>query len=324
MKRVILAAAVLAMAVPAAAQLSVRLDIGDVKNGVEPSISVTGQTIDTLNRAQADELLPGGMGGLAGRVEGLHRCGRVDGVHLSDEDGVPGNLRGTFNQYNWRPATLTHRADGARILSVTGDPVVVADQDCSNPSSVDVASSAMHQISREVTNTVSKEANWDVSSTVMQTVSYEVGEGTGAKVGGETSLSFTAGYGERAGQSEAVAVGSVAGAKTTLDAGQAVRLELSLTRGQIEAQVNYRADDHGWGLLPLSGQVRRALSVLFAAVPDLRGRRARDAADGDAEGGLLRARRRPAGGSMTRSISTVGVRHARSQVVEQVQPGHRS
>ena len=60
------------------------------------------------------------------------------------------------------------------------------------------------EISRTVTNTVSREAHWDVSSIVTQTVSYEIGcEAVGGEVGSSTALSFTTGvfvhYGQKKG-----------------------------------------------------------------------------------------------------------------------------
>lgn len=213
--------------------LSVRLSLAD-----PPAIYVEGKTIEPLHRDQLGDVLHG-AGDLKKRVEGLHSCGRVDGVHLSDDDQLSGKLHGTFAKYGWQPARLTHEARAARIVAVTAEPVIVADQLCENPSHV-AGFECAHEISREVTNTVEREAHWDVESTVTQTVDYEIGVGGVGKVGGSTSLSFSAGYGESSGTSEAVTVGSTSGAKTTLAPGESVVLELSLTAGKIEAQVDYR------------------------------------------------------------------------------------
>ena len=141
--------------------------------------------------------------------------------------------------YGWKPATLTHRAQDASIVAVTAQPVILADQLAENPSR-EVDSTQKAEISRTVTNTVSREAHWDVSSTVEQTVSYEIGgDAVGGKVGGSTSLSFTAGYGESSGTSESVEVGSAAGVEAVLKPGEAVVFELGITSGRIEAQVTY-------------------------------------------------------------------------------------
>ena len=226
--------AILLCAAVAEAQLSVSLNLGD-----NPTIEVQGQVIDKLRRDQLGDVLSGSTD-LEKRVRKLRsHCGSPDGIHLSDDDGLPKKLKGTFAKYRWKPATLTLRAQAARIVALTSKPVIVADQECGNPSHVK-AFECFHEISRTVENSISREAHWDVSSTVTQTVSYEVGgDAAGGKVGGSTSLSFTAGYGESTGMSESVTVGSTSGAKTTLDPGESVILQLSLTKGDLEAQVDY-------------------------------------------------------------------------------------
>ena len=214
--------------------LSVRLDLGD-----KPKIHVEGQVIQTLRRDQLSDLLHG-EGDLRKRVQALHGGRGVDGFHLSDDDQMPHNLRGTFAKYRWQPATVTHRAQGARILEVTSDPVIVGDAEAENPSSLDDVE-AQYSISETVTNSVERVAQWNVSSTVTQEVHYEVGgDAAGGKVGGSTSLSFTAGYGESTGKTESVEVGSQGTGTVTLDSGQRILIKLSASRGQIRAQVDYR------------------------------------------------------------------------------------
>ena len=213
--------------------LSVRLDLGD-----KPKIHVEGQVIETLRRDQLSDLLRG-EGDLRERVQALHGGRGVDGFHLSDNDQVPGNLCGTFAKYRWQPATVTHKARGTRILAVTANPVIVGDAEAENPSSLDDVE-ATYSISETVTNSVERIAQWEVSSTLTQEVNYEVGgDAVGGKVGGSTGLSFTAGYGESTGTTEAVEVGTQGAATVTLDSGQKILIKLSATRGQIEAQVDY-------------------------------------------------------------------------------------
>ncbi len=205
--------------------------------GKEPHITVSGQTLAPLRPDQLDDVLQG-RDDLIQRVEHYQGYGRPDGVHLSD-DGLSGKLRGTFSHYGWQPATLTHTAQAAQIVAVTAVPVILADQLAENPST-EVASTQKAEISRTVTNTVSREAHWEVSTTVTQTVSYEIGgDAEGGKVGGSTALSFTAAYGESSGSSESVEVGSTAGVEAVLQPGQAVVFELGITTGRIEAQVTY-------------------------------------------------------------------------------------
>ena len=206
--------------------------------GTDPHITVSGQTIAPLRPEQLDDVLQG-RADLMQRVEHYQGYGRPDGVHLSDDDGLSGKLRGTFSHYGWKPATLTHTAQAAQIVAVTAVPVILADQLAENPST-EVASTQKAEISRTVTNTVSREAHWEVSTTVTQTVSYEIGgDAVGGKVGGSTALSFTAAYGASSGSSESVEVGSTAGVEAVLQPGQAVVFELGITTGRIEAQVTY-------------------------------------------------------------------------------------
>ena len=213
--------------------LNVRLTLGE-----KPQITVSGQTIESLRGDQLGDVLAG-RDDLIERVERYQGHGHPDGVHLSDDDDLSGKLKGTFSHYGWQPATLTHQAQAARVIAVTAQPVILADQLAENPSS-EADSTQKAEISRTVTNTVSREAHWDVSSTVTQTVSYEIGgDAVGGKVGGSTSLSFTAAYGESSGSSESVAVGSAAGVEAVLKPGQAVVFELGITSGRIEAQVTY-------------------------------------------------------------------------------------
>ena len=212
--------------------LDVRLTLGR-----KPQIAVSGRTIETLRADQLDDLLSG-REDLIQRVMQNQGYGRPDGVYLSDADGLTGNLGGTFARYGWQPATLIHQAQNAGIVAVTSEPVILADQLAENPSSEDSTQKA--EISRTVTNTVSRKAHWDVSSTVEQTVSYAIGgDAVGGKVGGRTSLSFTAGYGQSSGSNESVEVGSAAGIEAVLKPGQAVVFELGITSSRIEAQVTY-------------------------------------------------------------------------------------
>ena len=212
--------------------LSVNLQLGD-----KPTIKVEGQTIQPLRRDQLSDLLHG-EDDLRRRVERLHGGRHVDGVHLSDDDQLPSKLRGTFAKYRWQPATLTNRAQSARILKVTSNPVIVGRAPARNHS--DVKGTASYEISDTVSDSIERESHWDVSSTVTQTVEYKVGgDAVGGSVGGSTSLSFTGGYGESTGNTHSVELGSKGSGSVELEPGEEVIVELTATRGQIEAQVDY-------------------------------------------------------------------------------------
>ena len=79
-------------------------------------------------------------------------------------------MRSIFSHYGWQPAALTHQDQEAHIVAVIAEPVLLADHLAENLSS-EAASTQKAEISRTVTNMVSREAHWNVSSTVFQTVS---------------------------------------------------------------------------------------------------------------------------------------------------------
>ena len=110
--------------------LRVRLSLGN-----HPSVEVSGQTIAVMRRDQLGEYLRGGeeLKRRALKSLGANKC---DGVHLSDDDGLPGHLRGTFAKYNWRPARLIHKAERGEIISVSSEPAIIATQPNHNPSSI--------------------------------------------------------------------------------------------------------------------------------------------------------------------------------------------
>ena len=213
--------------------LSVNLQLGK-----PPTIEVSGQTINTIQREQLEDLLHG-YDDLESRVR-KYRPGPLDGVHLSDKDNLPGNLRGTFAKYGWLPAQLVLAAKSARIVNVTSQPVIVDDQLSYNPSDIDSEQAA--EISASILNSVTRESHWDVSSTFTQTVSYEIGgDAYGGKVGGETSLSFTGGYGQSTGKTESVEIQTKGSVKALLKPHEAVLFQLSMALGTVNALVAYEA-----------------------------------------------------------------------------------
>ena len=229
------------------AGISVRLNIDD-----PPTIDVSGQVIRSLNRLELDNLLKGGDNAWD-RVHDHFNCKHLDGVHASNDDGLPSKLHGTFTKYGWTPVQHILKAKSAKIVSISAEPVIVADQLASNPSTV-ADSEVWAEIATEVVNSFSKEASWDVSSTIEQTVSYEVGgDAVGGKIGGSTSISFSAGYGESKTKENSVAVGSSGGVKAVLEPGEAVLFQLSMTLGEIYAQVEYEGKLQG-GLMARFGK----------------------------------------------------------------------
>ena len=214
--------------------LSVSLELGD-----KPKISVKGKNINPLQRDQLSDVLRG-EGDLEERVKRIHGGRHFDGFHLGDRDQMPKKLLGTFAKYRWQPATITHEAKKARILQVNAVPVIVGRAIARNRSK-DVEGQVAYEITDSVTNSVERVAHWDVSSTLSQEVEYKVGsDAAGGSVGGKTSLSFTAGYGESTGKAEAVTAGALGRGTVMLDPGESVAVEITATRGKIEAQVDYR------------------------------------------------------------------------------------
>ena len=218
--------------------LTVKVLLGD-----DPSIEVKGTVIDTLRGDQLNEMLSG-RPDLIDRVKKHHGWGNPDGVHLSDDDGLTGHLAGSFVRYGWKPATLVHRAKGARIIAATAEPQIVLSVPAVNSS--DQPSHQSAEVTQDVTQAFSHEAHWDVSSSFTQTVTYEIGgEAAGGKVGGSSAFTVSAGYGESNSKSESVTLGAKAGVVADLAPGKAVVFDLSATRGRLEAQVDWERDIKG-------------------------------------------------------------------------------
>ena len=128
-----------------------------------PRIDVSGFNIDKLRRNQLSDLLRG-EGDLKERIEKRHHGKKIDGFHLSDDDQVPGNLKGTMAKYRWEPAKLTLRAKRGRVLKITSNPVVVGRAHVSNPSSIKDFT-PHYEILESVSNSIERVAHWDVSAT---------------------------------------------------------------------------------------------------------------------------------------------------------------
>ena len=99
--------------------LKVRLELGE-----HPQIHVTGTIVEKLRREQLSDLLRG-EGDLMDRVRAKHNGARPDGIHLSDEDGVPHNLAGTMAKYGWNPGRVVIHPGKAHVNEATSNPVAI-------------------------------------------------------------------------------------------------------------------------------------------------------------------------------------------------------
>ena len=214
--------------------LKVRLELGE-----HPQIHVTGTIVEKLRREQLSDLLRG-EGDLMDRVRAKHNGARPDGIHLSDEDGVPHNLAGTMAKYGWNPGRVVIHPGKAHVNEATSNPVAIGSAFVHNDDD-DSDLVAEYEIDETVTNTVGHSSDWNITAGFSQSVTYEVGgEAVGGKVGGSTTFSVSTGYGESATHSKEVGSGSHGKGSVNLEPGERSYVVLSATRGAVEAEVVYQ------------------------------------------------------------------------------------
>ena len=214
--------------------LKVRLELGE-----HPQIHVTGTIVEKLRREQLSDLLRG-ESDLMDRIKAKHHGARPDGIHLSDDDGVPHNLAGTMAKYGWNPGRVVIHPGKAHVLEATSNPVAIGSAFVHNDDD-DSDLEAEYEIDETVTNTVGHTSDWNISAGFSQSVTYEVGgEAVGGKVGGSTTFSVSTGYGESANHSKDVGSGSHGKGSVNLEPGERSYVVLSATRGAVEAEVVYQ------------------------------------------------------------------------------------
>ena len=211
----------------------VRLEPGD-----DPKIHVTGSIIETMKRDHLKDLLHGPHD-LEERLRKRHHGARPDGIHLSEDDGVPGNLKGTFDEYGWHEGRILITPGHTRIDKTSSNLVAVGSALCYNADD-DSNLEATYLIDETVTQTIAHSSEWKVGASVTQTVTYQVGgEAAGGSVGGSTAISVSSEYGESASTSKEVSTASHGSGTVILEPGQRSIVVLSANRGALDAMVDY-------------------------------------------------------------------------------------
>lgn len=165
-----------------------------------------------------------------------------------------------YKTYGW-PQVLTNlRPVSATITGISSNPTIVATQSFKNTSKVPGTFTA--EVTQQVSNTT--ETNWSQTNTVdvNQTINYGISF-LGSGGGGSTSMSYSYAWGQGGSQSQNVTLGSSQGISVELQPGQAVKAELTASRGTMQVRIVYEAyltgstainynptfkDHHFWGL----------------------------------------------------------------------------
>jgi hypothetical protein len=143
-----------------------------------------------------------------------------------------------YKTYNWSQVQTVIVVESAKILEITSEPEIIAQETFSNTSSVKGTFNC--GISDTVTNTTG--SSWTNSNAIEvdQTFKYDVSFlGTGG--GGETSLKYTHSWSDTKTESTSVTVGQTSGVSVDLQPGQSVLAVLSASRGTMKVQITYRA-----------------------------------------------------------------------------------
>ena len=147
-----------------------------------------------------------------------------------------------YKTYGWKQVTVTFKSTKAQILSLSSQPIILANKTLENDSKHKATFRA--DITDSVTNTVQN--GWSTTEQIKigQKFSYKVGFlGTGA--GGETSLEYTQSFGQSGSQSKSTTVGSSEGVTVDLGPGQKVLAELEASRGALKARIWYEVSISG-------------------------------------------------------------------------------
>lgn len=147
-----------------------------------------------------------------------------------------------YKTYSWPEVQMVLTVQSAEILSITSEPTIVKSQDFINRSSKSASYSV--SISEEVTNTLT--SSWRMETSLSEGLEISVSAsfaGNGASA--TTSLSSTQTYGKEHSKSETVTLGSTAGVSIDLEPNEAVRAELTASRGKMKVRITYRASLSG-------------------------------------------------------------------------------
>ncbi len=165
-----------------------------------------------------------------------------------------------YKTYHWEQVQTFLQVHSATIVGIFSTPIIIAEKELINNSSKKATFNA--GITGEVNDTTTNTWSQTNSIQVGQTFSYNVSF-LGSGGGGETSLSYTGTWGQEESKSKSVTVGSEQGVSVELDPGQAVKVELTASRGVLKVRIVYKAylagdsainynptyrDHHFWGL----------------------------------------------------------------------------
>nr|QWC93364.1 insecticidal protein IPD102Ea [Pseudomonas putida] len=142
-----------------------------------------------------------------------------------------------YKSYDWDQVQTLLNVQSAKIIGDATVPTILNTNTFRNNSSVEA------EFNCDVTQNVSvtSESNWSDTSSVEigQEISYSIGFlGTGVE--GSTSLNYTQSWQHGGSHSETLELGSSAGVKVTLKPGQAVKAELSASKGRLVIQIVYQ------------------------------------------------------------------------------------
>jgi hypothetical protein len=164
-----------------------------------------------------------------------------------------------YKKYNWPQVQTVVEATGAEIISITSTPTIIAHQEFTNHGPTPATYNC--SISQSVQSTT--ESNWTTTDTVEVGQKIEYGVSFIAELKGETTLSYSHSWGQGGSESQSFTVGSDSGVSVELQPGQSVRVNLTASKGELQAKVFYSArllgsaalnynptykEHHFWGL----------------------------------------------------------------------------
>lgn len=142
-----------------------------------------------------------------------------------------------YTTYDWPQVQAVLDVASVTITGITSEPVIVAQQNFKNSSSV--AATFNCGISQSVANTSSSTWTQTNTQTFSQKITYKIGL-PGAGGGGETSWTYAQALGESTTETKTVTVGTTSGVVITLQPGQSAISVLSASRGVMKVRVVYR------------------------------------------------------------------------------------
>ena len=225
----------------ASAQISVRVYTGD-----NPHIVARGCNVHVVTDQEIDKYHLRSSGRIQDHIEkGWGK--RPKEIYFKDSGRMPWKASdASYARFGWHPVQVKLCVAHARILEVTSQPFLIAEQIYENHN--DQPATYTAEVSRDITHSVSRSWNAQVTAGFEQTISYEVGgDAVGGKVGGSTTISFEASYGQGGENTQSETVGTQTGIEVPLKPGTGAKAQLVASKGVIHAQIDYE--------LTIDGQV---------------------------------------------------------------------